>query len=282
MIYGLLGSISLLVFYFFIMSLGKNSFSSAFEQLVMLRLWISPLVVTFGIEIGLFSYVKSVRRVSGKSTMVSGATSGVAMVACCAHHVTDILPLVGFSLLATVLTTYQPLFFVLGIVSNLIAIFLSLRNLPMKEETKKKLITATIILSPVVILAVGYLLITPVDNTSSMNTTTQAAQSYQPQENDDKQVTVVVTPQSLSSSQQVVFQIAMNNHMYDLSNDLAKTAALKDDQGNTYKPISWNGTTGGHHVLGQLIFPQLSNNASQITLTLPGIAGVDRVFNWKL
>ncbi len=280
LLFGFLGSLSLLVFYFLIMSLGRSSFSSALEQLTMLRVWIIPLVITFGIEIGLFTYVRNMHKASGKSTMVSGTTSSVAMVACCAHHITDILPLVGFSLLATFLTAYQPWFFAIGIISNLVAILLLIKQL---SWAPKHMTTIAILLSPLVIIGIGYLLATSTNiSTTSSPNTTQGNKTYQAQENDEKQVAVSATPKTLSSSQNVVFDVAMNNHMYELSYDLAKTAVLTDSSGNTYKPLSWNGSTGGHHVSGQLTFPKLAPDASQVSLTLPGIVGVDRTFSWNL
>ena len=280
-LFGFLGSISLLVFYFFIMFLGKNSLSAALDQLLALRLWIFPLITTFGIEVGLFTYLKSKQHISGKSTVVSSTTSGVAMVACCAHHITDILPLVGFSLVATLLTTYQPLFFTIGIVSNIVAIFLLLRQVPFPSTIRKQLKITAILISPLLILGFGYLLITPTNATSSTNSNSEN-KTYQAQENDDKDVAVSATPEGLSSTQNVVFDITMNNHQYELSYNLTKIATLTDDKGNTYKPISWNGSTGGHHVSGKLVFPQLTGGVSSVTLTLPQIAGVDRIFTWKL
>ena len=278
---GFLGSIALLVLYFVLMLLGKNSFSAAIEQLSTLALWIIPLITTFGIEIGLFTYIKSMHQVSGKSTAVSGTTSGVAMVACCAHHITDILPLVGLSVFATFLTTYQPWFLALGIGSNIIAIVLLLRQFSWTPALKKRFITGAFMTLPPILLIMGYIYVITTTHTPSINAGSET-KTYQTQENDEKEVAVSATPVSLSSSQNVVFAIAMNNHMYDLSNDLKKTATLKDNKGNIYKPISWDGPTGGHHVSGQLVFPSLTKGISSVTLNLPQIAGIDRTFTWNL
>jgi predicted outer membrane lipoprotein len=40
------------------------------------------------------------------------------MVACCAHHVTDVLPIVGVSLAATFLTTWKTPLMGLGLAAN--------------------------------------------------------------------------------------------------------------------------------------------------------------------
>lgn len=280
-IIGFLASQALLIFYFLLMLLGRNSFSAALEQLQTLRLWIIPLITTFGIEVGLFSYLKGKQEISAKSTAVSGATSGVAMVACCAHHITDILPLVGLSVFATFLTAYQPWFLALGIISNLIAIVLLLRKLSWSNKEIKQLKTFAILISPFIVILFGYLSIMTTNNISSDNSS-QSNKTYQAEENDEKEVAVSVTPESLSSSQDVKFTITMNNHQYELSYNLAKTASLTDNKGNTYKPISWNGSTGGHHVSGQLTFPKLQEGTGSVKLILPDIIGVDRVFDWNL
>jgi hypothetical protein len=57
----------------------------------------------------------------------SGGTSTAAMIACCAHHVTDVLPLLGLSGAAVFLAQYKVPFMVVGIVSNAAGIGVMLR-----------------------------------------------------------------------------------------------------------------------------------------------------------
>lgn len=42
------------------------------------------------------------------------------MIACCAHHLTDVLPVVGLAGAAMFLAAYQSLFLLLGVLSNLV------------------------------------------------------------------------------------------------------------------------------------------------------------------
>lgn len=129
-LYGFLSSILLLVIYFFVMVLAKNSLFSALEQLYNLKLWVTPLVITFGVQVGLFVYAKDCRKnISAKSTTISATTSNVAMLACCAHHLTDLLPILGLSVAATFLVRYQEWFLALGILSNTVGIWLMLRQI---------------------------------------------------------------------------------------------------------------------------------------------------------
>ena len=50
--------------------------------------------------------------------MGSGGAGVGSMAACCAHHVTDVLPLVGLAGAGLFLSTYQGLFLLLGVLSN--------------------------------------------------------------------------------------------------------------------------------------------------------------------
>ncbi|MFQ5614859.1 MAG: hypothetical protein ACE5GO_00085 [Anaerolineales bacterium] len=59
---------------------------------------------------------------SGKLTRAGGTTSTLAMVACCAHHVTDVLPILGLSAAATFLAEYQTLFMLVGLGTTLVGI----------------------------------------------------------------------------------------------------------------------------------------------------------------
>lgn len=129
---GTVSSLALLVLYFAIMSISRSSLSEAFSQLYYLRFWVVTLVLTFGIQVGMYVYIRDCNNkhiIGGKSTAVSTATSGTAMLACCAHHLSDILPFIGLSLVAGFLSKYQSWFFGLGIVSNLAGIGMLMRKL---------------------------------------------------------------------------------------------------------------------------------------------------------
>lgn len=56
----------------------------------------------------------------------SGGTSATAMVACCIHHVTDVLPILGLSAAASFLTRYQRPFMLIGLAMNMVGIIVML------------------------------------------------------------------------------------------------------------------------------------------------------------
>jgi Cu+-exporting ATPase len=80
-----------------------------------------PLALGFGIQIGLYTYLKHLvgqHGASGKAVAVSGATSTAAMVSCCAHYLANIVPLLGVAGFLTVVAEYQVELFWLGLAFN--------------------------------------------------------------------------------------------------------------------------------------------------------------------
>ncbi len=129
LIFGLIGSAILLVIYFSILIIA-NSFSHAVGQFTEMWYWILILVIGFGTQVGLYSYIRASMHanIAGATAEVAtaGGISTGSMVACCAHHLVDTLPFLGLSAAALFLNKYQVLFFVIGILSNLIGINLML------------------------------------------------------------------------------------------------------------------------------------------------------------
>lgn len=138
-IFGSLGSLVLLTLYFLIMRLGSGSWDYTLRELMRLRYFVTPLILGFGVQVGLFSYLKSCAKVNkfenaGAATGV--VTSTTAMLACCAHHITDVLPLIGLSAATVFLAKYQQWFLLLGILSNAVGIFIMVRQLRKMKGAK--------------------------------------------------------------------------------------------------------------------------------------------------
>lgn len=125
---GILGMLALMVIYVLILFLATKDFQHVISQFITFKYWITALILGFGIQTGLFWYIRSGMHLTGKSSktaLATGAsTSTVAMVACCAHHLTDILPILGLSAATLFLSKYQTHFFFLGIISNAAGIIL--------------------------------------------------------------------------------------------------------------------------------------------------------------
>ena len=87
--------------------------------------FVVSLAAGFGIQFGLYSYLRNaVHRMdmSGKVVAVSGTTSTAAMISCCAHYLTNILPVVGAAGAIALVAQYQIELFWFGLASNVAGI----------------------------------------------------------------------------------------------------------------------------------------------------------------
>ena len=88
------------------------------------------LVGGFGVQAGLFSFLRDgLRRRQASTTAsiaASGSVSAGSMIACCAHHVTDVLPVLGLSGLSAFFAGYQVFFIIVGVLTNIVGIFFML------------------------------------------------------------------------------------------------------------------------------------------------------------
>lgn len=89
-----------------------------------------PIIFGFGIQVGLYVILKKRLFVpvtsagpSGAMTGASGGISTAAMVACCAHHVADVLPILGLTAAAAFLAEYRTAFMLFGLGTTALGIF---------------------------------------------------------------------------------------------------------------------------------------------------------------
>lgn len=110
----------LLAIYFGVVSL-ISGMDFAIEQFAKFWYFIVPLAFGFGIQVGLYTYLKNLvgqHGASGKVVAVSGATSTAAMVSCCAHYLVNVLPILGVTGFLTIVAEYQIELFWVGLVFN--------------------------------------------------------------------------------------------------------------------------------------------------------------------
>lgn len=122
-LYGILAVIGLSLVYFLTVSLIMG-FKYSVNEFISLWYVMVPLILGFGLQVSLYSHMK--RKVMDKKCAMgvtaSGGVSSGSMVACCAHHVTDVLPVLGVTGITLFLSKYQLVFLIVGILSNLIGI----------------------------------------------------------------------------------------------------------------------------------------------------------------
>ena len=144
-----LGSAFIASFYIGILTWAQG-WDYASSQLARDRWYVIPIIVGFGIQAALYTILRFRLFIpitstghAGSMMGASGGTSATAMVACCIHHVTDVLPILGLSAAASFLTRYQRPFMLVGLAMNLVGIGVMLFVL-YRERQKFQLVLETI------------------------------------------------------------------------------------------------------------------------------------------
>lgn len=128
----LLGSAFIAAFYIGILTWAQG-WDYASSQFSRDRWYVLPIIIGFGIQAALYTILRfrlfvpvTTTGPSGALMGTSGGTSATAMVACCIHHVTDVLPILGLSAAASFLTRYQRPFMLVGLAMNIVGIIVML------------------------------------------------------------------------------------------------------------------------------------------------------------
>ncbi|MEK7060235.1 MAG: hypothetical protein AAB970_01280 [Patescibacteria group bacterium] len=121
-----LAFILLLFFYFLIVS-AISGFKFALSQFLSYWYFLISLALGFGIQIGLYSYLKQLVKnnnmvMGDKTVAVTGTTSTLAMISCCAHYLANIVPILGMAGALSIVASYQTEIFWVGLLFNLFGI----------------------------------------------------------------------------------------------------------------------------------------------------------------
>ena len=140
---GIGGALLLFGLYFGIVSWAESS-RHALDYFWQDRWLVIPILLGFGIQVGLYTVLKMglylpevktehILHPSSKAPATTmgagGTTSTLAMVACCAHHAADVLPILGLTAAASFLAEYRTAFMAVGLISNLIGITVILNTI---------------------------------------------------------------------------------------------------------------------------------------------------------
>lgn len=121
---GVAGSGLLLGLYFGLVS-WANSPAHARQLLRDDWYFVLPISGGFGLQVGLVAFLRllKTRRVAGSTAAGAAGTgaSSAAMLACCAHHLADVLPLLGVSGAAVFLDDQRTPIMAAGLAVNLLA-----------------------------------------------------------------------------------------------------------------------------------------------------------------
>lgn len=125
---GAAAALGLLGLYLGIITLAQG-WTHAAEQLADDRWFVGAIAAGFGAQVGLFAYLRRLHaHAAAGGVAASTGTSTAAMLACCAHHLVDVLPILGLSGAAIFLNAYKTPLLWLGIAMNLLGIVYLLRQ----------------------------------------------------------------------------------------------------------------------------------------------------------
>jgi hypothetical protein len=123
---GVLGATLLAGVYFGIVSWVESP-GHAWTQFREDALYVVPILLGFGFQTALYVVLRwrlylptGDLGASGALTGVGGSTSAAAMVACCAHHLTDVLPILGLTAATAFLAQYREAFMLVGLGSTIV------------------------------------------------------------------------------------------------------------------------------------------------------------------
>jgi len=122
---GILAAGSLLAVYFTILTF-VSGWNFAQDQFSQFWYFIITLAAGFGIQVGLYIYLKNrIKEIHGEGKVlgVTGTTSTAAMISCCTHYLANLLPILGVAGVVTFVAQYQIELFWVGLVFNLGGIF---------------------------------------------------------------------------------------------------------------------------------------------------------------
>ena len=306
---GLIGMSSLIVLYFGILTLSNvflvgqtlaESFGHATGQFREMWYYVLILSAGFGIQAGLFSFIRSSvhsgMKGAAAEVAASGGVSTASMAACCAHHIVDVAPLLGISAAAMFLAKYQTPFIMVGIFSNVIGITIMLGIIqkhrlygkggmfyPLFGLNMKTVRNGAIVIS-IIAVSSSFVYASAGDEESVTAEMNAAQLNLAEVKKRADGVTIKAKPLEFAFDKAVKFEIKFDTHSGSLDFDLTNISILEDGAGNRYEPLHWEGSPpGGHHRSGTLIFPKLKGETGLIKLVIKNVSGTNKsVFEWNL
>ncbi len=130
--HGAIAAGAMALFYLVVVRAASGSWGHLADQARQDWYYLVAIVVGFGTQVALVSELRHRRRTGRGATVTAGAGAGASaagMVACCAHHIADLLPIVGAASAAGFVTDYRVPFMLAGIAINAVAVIFAARRL---------------------------------------------------------------------------------------------------------------------------------------------------------
>lgn len=129
---GIAAALVMATVYALIVGFASGSVRHLEDQVAADRYLLVVVFAGFGTQVSFLSELRRRHRLQAAAAATGGASAGasvVGMVACCSHHVADLLPLLGASGAAAFLYDYRLLFVMLGLGANAVGVFVAWRRL---------------------------------------------------------------------------------------------------------------------------------------------------------
>lgn len=138
-VFAFLSFFGLVIFYLGVVS-AVESWAHAVELVLGDIFFVGAIALGLGIQVGLFSYTRQLKKIHYQqgaglltATGTGTGTSTVSMVACCLHHVGDVLPFVGLSAATIFFEQYRYPLMWSGVTINFLGILIMIHIMNMKR-----------------------------------------------------------------------------------------------------------------------------------------------------
>ena len=129
---GLIASGALAVFYAAVVGGASRSLEHLTDQAGTDWYLLLPIIAGFGVQVALLVELRHRHRIHAHAMAASGAGAGAStagMIACCAHHIADLVPFLGATGVAAFLTDWRVPLLVVAVGVNAVAIAIAVRRL---------------------------------------------------------------------------------------------------------------------------------------------------------
>jgi hypothetical protein len=130
--WGVAASAALALFYALVVGLASGASDHLIDQARRDWYFLAPIIVGFGTQVALVVELRRRHRLSHGALVAGGTGAGAStagMIACCAHHLADLLPVLGATGAAAFLLDLRIPFMVAGIAVNALGIAAAVRRL---------------------------------------------------------------------------------------------------------------------------------------------------------
>ena len=279
-VYGVGAGLGLLLFYVGVLTVAQG-FGHAVGQLLGLWYLLAPLAAGFGVQVWLFFRL---RHLAKTLVAASGGLTAGSMVACCAHHLADIVPALGLAGLG-LLVQFQVTFMVLGIGANMVGITVMLAMMQKHGYGWARLEKVDMngvkngVMAVAVAGTVAVFFITALQPAAAGNSggaVAKMGETIVSGGTGTGEVSIELTPENVGGQLQV--RVAVNTHSVDLTPFDLKQLATLTVGGRDYKPVEAP-ALGGHHTTGTMVF---AVGAADFTIRIVGMPKVaERIFSWR-